>query len=252
MQMKAIDRFQLASALAEQERDKLPLGQLITDRWFCSSKSVLDALGRQTGLETIDLDEVQIRPALASLLPRELALKLRVIPFAIESGARQVLRVAIAAPGRGLELSELTADLCSASRHQVRLFLATDDAIDRSLASAYAKLPLPGMVEVLVAGWVGEEGQSHVEALIDAGFRARVARATEVLNSTQAQLVLCRLPYLAALCARGNIPRGRLIVYSDSVERVKSELERTGAHGFVVSGQGPGAIARAVRTIVAM
>ncbi|NTX63355.1 general secretion pathway protein GspE [Myxococcus sp. CA051A] len=151
-----IDALQLHSALAYQRKWGVPLGQVVVDQRFCSADQVLEALGEQVGMQTVDLSAQAPEPGLARLIPERVAEAHRVVPLRLEGHApKDTLVVAMAAPA---SLASLDAVKSVTGRTRVVAKLATDASIRRAIGRMYR-----GETDV-VARRPGMEGFSLPEA----------------------------------------------------------------------------------------
>ncbi len=78
----SITEAQLADALAEQERWKQPIGQILLARKIVTDETMRQALGAQLNVPYIDLNRVVIDPGLAGLVDREFAERHLLMPVA--------------------------------------------------------------------------------------------------------------------------------------------------------------------------
>src|SRR3954471_14237352 len=91
----AVDQMQLSSALALHRQWGMPLGRAMVQQRFCTPEQVLYALSLQTGLGSVDLDDHDLEPSLAALVPLKVARQHRVVPLRREGSRVEVLVVAI-------------------------------------------------------------------------------------------------------------------------------------------------------------
>lgn len=130
----ALSHEQRRLALAQQRQWRMPLGQTVIALGYCDPDQVLAALSEQTGIPAVNLDHEVIEPALADLLPREDAERLRVSPLRRCGPAGQVLVVALAAPGSLAALDEVRRR----TRMRISPVLADEHAIARAHQRLYA------------------------------------------------------------------------------------------------------------------
>lgn len=95
---------QLREALQYQKIHATPFIDSLVTLGFLTEERVLDVLSRQYNLPVIDLSEVEIDPEIIRLIPRDRAIKNRVLPLQKKGG---VLRVAVADPSDVMALDEL-------------------------------------------------------------------------------------------------------------------------------------------------
>lgn len=90
-----INREQLDITLQDQQTNPLYFGQLLMRRRWISERDLFHALGSQRGVEFYDVRDREIPPEVVDKLPREVALKLSVLPVEYRDG---VLKVAMEDP----------------------------------------------------------------------------------------------------------------------------------------------------------
>ena len=139
----AITEAQLAHALREQQKLKLPLGQTLLSLNYLTDEAIRQALSHQLKVPFIDLPKMQLDPALARVISRAYAKRYALVPV---SRIGQTLTVAIDDPtatGLSVELSRLTG-------LTVTLVTATSEAIQRAFAHLYehAAAPTPAIAPV--------------------------------------------------------------------------------------------------------
>lgn len=99
-----MSREQLDRALEAQRASGLPLGRVLVDEGYVHETDLVKTLAHQIGMDYIDLDEVQVDPAAAALLPEALARRYLALPVAYEDGK---LVVAMADPANVLALDDI-------------------------------------------------------------------------------------------------------------------------------------------------
>ncbi len=134
LEMGAIDPLQLQSALGYQQQWGVPLGKAVVHNKFCSEDDVLRALSIQTGLPVIRLDGMEFDPTLAHVVPVRSAERFRAVPIRLEGKRKEILVVAVGAPG-GLETTD---NLLSVSgKQRLAVHLAHDEEIERAIGKLY-------------------------------------------------------------------------------------------------------------------
>lgn len=129
---------QLEGAMAHQRQWGVSFGRVAVARGFCTEKQVLEALCRQLGLASVDLDTTPVDPRAAERLDAAAAQRLHAIPFRLEGARDEELQVAFAAPA-ALDVQDEVRSLTGKAR--VRAFLAGDDAIERAIGRFYRHEP---------------------------------------------------------------------------------------------------------------
>jgi len=87
-----------------QRQSGLPLGRVLVDEGYVQETDLVKTLAHQIGMDYIDLDEVQIDPAAAALLPEALASRYLALPVGYQDGK---LVVAMADPANVLALDDI-------------------------------------------------------------------------------------------------------------------------------------------------
>ena len=150
----------LEQALAEQERSRLPLGQVLIGLGLITTRHLAEALAEQHGLEFIDLGETTLDAAAVALLPESLAERYQALPVRIENGTAVV---AVADPTNVIAHDDLRLALGT----DTRFVVADSDQIEGTINRAYhAKV---GAVETFSsASWkANEEEDGDLIALDD-------------------------------------------------------------------------------------
>jgi type IV pilus assembly protein PilB len=134
VQQGRLDRMQLESALAHQRRWGGRLGRAIVHLGFMDEKALLDALGAQLCVPTVEIGERFIPPHVLALLPEKLVRTRRVLPLARLSEARGgPLAVALADPADLAVLDEIAF----VTGMQVKASLVAEPDLDRAIARHY-------------------------------------------------------------------------------------------------------------------
>lgn len=126
----AIDDMQLRSALADQRRWGRPLGRTLVEMRLIKEDDLVRVLAKQLGIEPVDLDKLQIAPAVLELVPGHIAKQHNVVPFA---QPMKFLDVAMLDPTNLGIIDELRIR----TQLNVRPYLAGPKMIERSLERYY-------------------------------------------------------------------------------------------------------------------
>src|SRR4029078_6590185 len=94
LQQRAVTQAQLDTALEESRAAGVPLATRLTDTGTVSEGEALQALSEQSGVPGIDLNQVCIRLSDLSILPREIAVRHKLLPVLVRDAR---LFVALAA-----------------------------------------------------------------------------------------------------------------------------------------------------------
>ncbi|HMV19023.1 MAG TPA: GspE/PulE family protein [Rhodocyclaceae bacterium] len=167
LQRGLISADQLAIALREQERSHEAIGRVLVRLGFLSEATLRDALSHALGRRSVDLDTLVPDPAALTLLPRDLACRLNVLPVSLDSTSR-VLTVAAARIGDPILLDSLQAQL-PAGLH-IEPVLAAESQIARAIDQLYGHaLSIDGILHEIEAGAAGPVEQAQpVVRLVDA------------------------------------------------------------------------------------
>jgi type IV pilus assembly protein PilB len=120
----------LEQALAEQERCRLPLGQVLIGLGLITTRHLAEALADQHGLEFIDLGETTLDAQAVALLPESLAQRYQALPVRIENGTAVV---AVADPTNVMAHDDLRLALGT----DTRFVVADGDQIEGAISRAY-------------------------------------------------------------------------------------------------------------------
>ena len=93
-----------AIELTEETDD--PLGRVLVDEGFIQEADLVRALARHIGIEFVDLSEITVDPAAASLIPDALARRYGALPIGFDEGR---LVIAMADPGNVLAVDDIRA-----------------------------------------------------------------------------------------------------------------------------------------------
>src|SRR5438093_8613055 len=185
-----ISADQLERALLEQSRTDQLLGRILIDLKMVRESDLMAALAKQIGFRFVDLNDFQIDPSAAMLIPDQVARRYRALPIAYEDSR---LLVAMADPANlfalddirtitGLEVKPVVAtaaDIESA----IRKYGAFDESVE-SMASAASEQadeeigsleraataieegPIVKMVNMLIAQAIADRASDiHVEPM---------------------------------------------------------------------------------------
>ena len=138
----ACEQAQVDRALAEQAKGGGHLGEILVAMTAIDRNQLTLALGVQAGLDPVDLDQVEIPPAIAKRLDAATCQLFRAVPYKEEGGA---LVVALADP---LNVNILQ-DLSFIVGTEVKGSIATEQAVDRALKRLYGAAEQQSMASVL-------------------------------------------------------------------------------------------------------
>lgn len=75
---------QLSIAITEQKKEDKPLGQVLVDMGFVTESIIRDVLGESLGHDSIDLANVVPDPDAIACLPKQVALRCKVLPLSLD------------------------------------------------------------------------------------------------------------------------------------------------------------------------
>src|SRR2546422_5122325 len=99
-----ISHEQLERALLEQSRTDQLLGRILIDLKMVRESDLMAALAKQIGFRFVDLNDFQIDPSAAMLIPDQVARRYRALPIAYEDSR---LLVAMADPANLFALDDI-------------------------------------------------------------------------------------------------------------------------------------------------
>jgi type IV pilus assembly protein PilB len=178
----AITERQLAHALSQQPKLKLPLGQVLVKLNYISDETMRQALSLQLNVPYLDLDKINIDRGLARLINKNYARRHNLLPVA-QLG--RTLTVAMDDPTAHTVVEELTRltsfavmVVTSSSKAIQRAFkrLYNEEPEEAASLGAEAITPVDsGLVDATAAGVFDAEQSRRADEL----FRAILARAIE-------------------------------------------------------------------------
>ncbi len=122
----------LRMALAEQRRWGGSLGRTLVDMKAISEAELVSVLSHQLGMQTVDLDQIDIHPSVLELVPGDIAEQHSVIPFA---QPMKFLDVAMSEPTNLGIIDELRIR----TQLNIRPYLAGPKMIERALGKFYRR-----------------------------------------------------------------------------------------------------------------
>jgi type IV pilus assembly protein PilB len=170
-----IDEAELEAALAEQRGSGLRLGEVLVERGSVTRTQVARLLAEQHELPFLTLDESEIDPEAAMLLPEELARRYRALPVGLLPD--DSVLVAVSDPTNVLHSDELRLALGV----PLRFGVAAPDAIDAAIAFVHQRaltLVQPDETSEPAAGIVDmERGESDTPAVAHVNKAIQLALA---------------------------------------------------------------------------
>ncbi len=131
VQAGLVSHEQLRDALQKQQEGiPLPLDRLLVQLGYITEKDRVRILGQHWGIHFVDLVETPPDPALASLIPADMAKRYRAVPVAQRDGK---LTVALADPLDIFAIDEIRQH----TKKEIEAVIATEDDIQNALRSLY-------------------------------------------------------------------------------------------------------------------
>lgn len=125
-----ITQAQLDEALALQTESGERLGAILQKHGFITERQLIDTLMSQLGVEFVDLNNYNIPPEMAQLLPKSTAKKHMVVPI---RASRTDVRLAMADPLNFVAIEEVRA----ITKKRVIPLIATAAAVERAVQNLY-------------------------------------------------------------------------------------------------------------------
>ena len=126
-----IDESQIREALAIQKEKGGAIGKIFVDMGWITEDEVLQALGEQFGMDSVNLDDLDISPDVINKVPVSMANIYRVVPVSFKDG---LLIIAMADPMNVQILDDLRLML----HCEVQGAVSNEDQIQRSIEKYYA------------------------------------------------------------------------------------------------------------------
>ncbi|WP_224960533.1 response regulator [Geomonas subterranea] len=182
--VKTLDR-----ALARQQSCSMRLGGVLLEMGVITDEELLEALGQQSGLDTVQrIPHDHFSPELLALVPGELALAKQVFPLRQQDGA---LIVAVEDPLDKEALGQL--ERCS-SRRIVQL-LATPEEIRNAVKQYYRQARALAQMKILLVDDPAAVNCDVEGALKKEGYQVFIARdgveGLRIAFSQKPDLILC-------------------------------------------------------------
>jgi hypothetical protein len=137
---KLLSDIQLKTVLAHQKQWGVSFGRAAISAGFCNPDQILEALSQQLAIPTVPLDQTEMNPALAELIPQKIAEQHQVVPLKLEGPRGEVMVVAMAAPA---SFPAQDAVLAVSRKQRLKVLLAHDEAVQRAIGRLYRGDRLP-------------------------------------------------------------------------------------------------------------
>ncbi|MBI3315174.1 MAG: hypothetical protein HYZ86_04485 [Candidatus Omnitrophica bacterium] len=133
MKRKRITQAQLDHALEVQKKENGFIGEILVKLGYLDERDIVVALVVQCGLPYIAVNKYNIDPQVLTVIPREIALRERVVPLDRIGGILSVVMSNPLSDARQAELETLT-------KCRVATFIATKSEIDEAIARFYGSM----------------------------------------------------------------------------------------------------------------
>ncbi len=182
-EMRKVHEGQVQEALGIQRKSGGKIGEILVAKKYISEADLVQALGAQAGIQTVDLEGATIPPELAARVPATVAQGYKVVPVS-ESGG--VLTVAMADPGNTAVLD----DLRFMTGAEVKGVLAPAASIERAIQKLYVTAAAAAGAEASAATAVVEdEKAAGALSLDDPAKAATAAPVVKLLNLILSQAI---------------------------------------------------------------
>ena len=130
--MGKVTREQVHEALHQQSQRRAPLGQILVELGYASEDDVNSALAAQVGIETIDLDELEVPDSMAAMLTSETAQSYGALPISYDS-ASKTLTVAL----KSADSLQAIDDLKMLTGYQIKAIMAEASKVEQCMDRLY-------------------------------------------------------------------------------------------------------------------
>lgn len=178
LEKKVITETQLKEAMEESKRTNRKIGEILVKKGFATEEDIAKALGEQLGFTFLDLSSYQIDANSLSLISREVALRLQVIPI-FKLG--DTLTVAMTNPLDVMVMDELesaTGDM------RITPVLGTPTGIKNAIEKHYKKTAEIGVTQPPVAKPFEVTAKEAPEALLKEAAQSSVIKIVGNLLET--------------------------------------------------------------------
>ncbi len=171
----AITEIQLNQALQQQRGRRIKVGEALLQAGALDEATLFRGLAKQAGLPFVDLDKGKVATATAQRVPKDTAVRLRVVPLMEKDGK---FVVAVDDPATSLQLDDLSFVLNA----PVQAALATATAVARKIKELYgADVGAPAAAPPVERGPAIATGDDDapiirlVQQMIDTALKARAS-----------------------------------------------------------------------------
>jgi type IV pilus assembly protein PilB len=130
IERKRITQEQLSQALEMQKKENVFVGEILVKLGYIDERDIVVALIVQCGFPYIAINKYTVAPEVLKLIPKEIAVKERVIPLERVGDVISVVMMNPLSEKRKAELESLT-------KCRIAPFIATKSEIEEAIASQY-------------------------------------------------------------------------------------------------------------------
>jgi len=130
--MGLITREQVQEAINLQKKRRMPLGQVLVELGYVTQDDIELALASQSGMQVVDLDEVELNKATIKMVPAEMAQAYQLLPLEYDADKNH-LTVAL----KSAENFRAMDDLRLLMGYRVTAVVAPADQIEKRIATWY-------------------------------------------------------------------------------------------------------------------
>ncbi len=178
--MGKVTRDQVTEALALQEQKRAPLGQLLVELGYVTHDDVNLALAAQAGMETVDLDDYDLKEEVIREIPSEMAMAYQILPLSLEKDTN-TLTVAMKSADNFRALDDLRLLM----GFNVKAVVAPAEQLDKRIQTYY------GEDEESLATLVADLADDHdLEELADRGESIDLEEQIELADDNRVKRLL--------------------------------------------------------------
>ena len=176
-----ITPFQLQSALRTQKLLGKKLGEVLIDSGIVSEEDIIDAIEKQTGIQKVDLNNVNFDKKAIKIIPQNLCMKYNLIAFGFQE---EKIMVALSDP---LNIFAID-DISISTGLEVKTFIAPKKDINKFVQINYSSEEVNKAAEELLKETIESKGTSVDVEEIDDVKNAPVVKMIEYLFKNSVEM----------------------------------------------------------------
>jgi len=153
-----VTRDQVHEALDLQKQQRRPIGQLLVELGYVEQEDVNQALAAQAGMQTLDLEQMEIPDEVIAMLPAETAQSYQCVPIQYDKSSN-TLTIAVKSAGNFRAVDDLQLLM----GFKVKALVASEKQVEAALSKHY------GQDDESIAGLIGDLADD--QQLMDLGDR---------------------------------------------------------------------------------